>query len=111
MECVSRGAGRPCVRCARLKKPCLPLPGPALAEVARLQALPPSQEAVKATDDLTKHIEEATNRLGKLNKVHPCLAALRDINRNLFRLVNVQRELGGMEPLPEGDLVDWESLW
>lgn len=108
---MSRGVGRPCVRYARLKKLCLPLPGPARAEVACLQALPPSQEVVKAIDDLTKYIEEANNRLGNLNKVYLCLAALRDINRNLFCLVNVHRELGGIEPLPEGDLVDWESLW
>ena len=74
--------------------------------LAHLQALPPSLEAVEATEALARHIEDAYRKLDKLSQKHPCLPVLRSLNRNIFRLLNEQRELGGKEPLPEGDLED-----
>jgi predicted P-loop ATPase len=68
----------------------------------------PGRKALKATQALSARLKSVWK---VLDRTDAKLTELRNINRNLFRVVNELRESNSKEPLDLGYLEDFSSAW
>jgi predicted P-loop ATPase len=68
----------------------------------------PGRKALKATQPLSARLKSVWK---VLDRTDAKLTELRNINRNLFRVVNELRESNSKEPLDLGYLEDFSSAW
>ncbi|CEN62692.1 hypothetical protein ASPCAL09324 [Aspergillus calidoustus] len=108
LKCLYSDEEEPCSECTRLNLPCTHLTWPARATAAEIQKMKPGRKALKATQALSARLKSVWK---VLDRTDAKLTELRNINRNLFRVVNELRESNSKEPLDLGYLEDFSSAW
>ncbi|KAL4861356.1 hypothetical protein BDV12DRAFT_180387 [Aspergillus spectabilis] len=106
--CVRPAWGRACLRCEKVKGPCLGLPVPAWGPVRDLMQLGASDAALASQKNFSLALDLAIRRRDKMGETN---ALLRSLNRNVFRLLQQQRTANGLPMLPESEEEDMELFW
>ncbi|KAL2796687.1 hypothetical protein BJX66DRAFT_335671 [Aspergillus keveii] len=108
LQCIYPDDDTACDECIRLDLPCNFLILPARATAARIQVMKPGKEAREASQDFADRLRATWAIYDETNGV---VRELRDINRNVFRVVNELRENASKLPLDPGYLKDYWDAW
>ncbi|KAL2817144.1 hypothetical protein BJX63DRAFT_429863 [Aspergillus granulosus] len=107
--CCRPRAGLKCTRCTLFDKPCLPIPGPFVAEIVRLRQEPDDDsDPVAATRSWTRRVQRF---LHTANKEPEMLRLMRSLLDHTFELRNDIRQAYNIGTrLPESAKIVWPIM-
>ncbi|KAL3441060.1 hypothetical protein BJX65DRAFT_14735 [Aspergillus insuetus] len=108
LQCNYSDEDDPCSECIRLGINCNHLMWTARETALEIQKMKPGQAALKATQALSARVKGVWEIHHQTDAL---LWELRNINRNVFRVVNELRESNSKRPLHLGFLEDWSEAW